>query len=309
MEFKDIRALIEKYDSIVIYRHINPDYDALGSQLGLKHLIVDNYPDKKVYAYGKEMLINPEYLEDMDDVDIETIRNSLTVTLDTSVNKRSDDITFLQGREILKIDHHLRSEYTGEYMYVDTDASSVCQIVAELAQSVSWEMGIKAAGYLYGGMLTDSCGLAIDKVDGKCLRLCAYLADSGIDIPWINRCVFDYDMDGFKAKVYFEERIKFDHDIAYLIGTLEDGRKWSLTDGEIKDYVDIMANIKGVNKYAVFAEMPDHQFTASLRSHKAPVVDIARKYGGGGHALACGIPMMSKDEVAEAIELLINTKE
>ncbi|MBO4537673.1 MAG: bifunctional oligoribonuclease/PAP phosphatase NrnA, partial [Erysipelotrichaceae bacterium] len=69
MEFWEIEKIIEKHDSIVIYRHINPDYDAFGGQLGLKHLIMDNWPDKNVYAYGKEMLDNPAYLEPMDEVD------------------------------------------------------------------------------------------------------------------------------------------------------------------------------------------------------------------------------------------------
>ena len=33
MEFKEIEKIIARNDSIVIYRHINPDYDAFGGQL------------------------------------------------------------------------------------------------------------------------------------------------------------------------------------------------------------------------------------------------------------------------------------
>ena len=45
---KQIIDKIEAYDSIVIFRHEYPDMDALGSQLGLKHAILDLYPEKKV---------------------------------------------------------------------------------------------------------------------------------------------------------------------------------------------------------------------------------------------------------------------
>ena len=50
--FEKILALIEKYDRIIIHRHKNPDGDALGSQLGLLHMIKDTYPHKEVYAVG-----------------------------------------------------------------------------------------------------------------------------------------------------------------------------------------------------------------------------------------------------------------
>ncbi|HBW05832.1 MAG TPA: bifunctional oligoribonuclease/PAP phosphatase, partial [Clostridiales bacterium] len=41
---------IKKYDVIVIHRHQNPDGDAMGSQLGLKRVLQQNFPDKKIYA-------------------------------------------------------------------------------------------------------------------------------------------------------------------------------------------------------------------------------------------------------------------
>ena len=39
---------IVAYDTIIIHRHVSPDPDALGSQLGLASLIRENYPEKNV---------------------------------------------------------------------------------------------------------------------------------------------------------------------------------------------------------------------------------------------------------------------
>ena len=50
--FKQAIELIRKYDTVIIHRHSNPDGDAIGSQYGLKQLILNSYPDKKVYAVG-----------------------------------------------------------------------------------------------------------------------------------------------------------------------------------------------------------------------------------------------------------------
>ena len=52
--FEEIRRLIESHETIVLHRHRNPDGDALGSQIGLKHLILENYPGKRVYMLGDE---------------------------------------------------------------------------------------------------------------------------------------------------------------------------------------------------------------------------------------------------------------
>ena len=62
MSYQKIREIIERNDSIVIYRHIHPDYDAIGSQLGLYFLIKDNYPEKKVYSYGLQTIDNEPFV-------------------------------------------------------------------------------------------------------------------------------------------------------------------------------------------------------------------------------------------------------
>ena len=50
--FKDVLESIKSYDTIIIHRHSKPDGDALGSQIGLKHIILENFPEKTVYTVG-----------------------------------------------------------------------------------------------------------------------------------------------------------------------------------------------------------------------------------------------------------------
>ena len=52
--FEQVRALIHSYTRIIIHRHKNPDGDALGSQIGLKHLLMENFPGKEIYTVGDE---------------------------------------------------------------------------------------------------------------------------------------------------------------------------------------------------------------------------------------------------------------
>ena len=50
---KSLKKAIEKFDTIAVFRHQMPDFDALGTQWGLVTFIKENYPNKKVYSLGE----------------------------------------------------------------------------------------------------------------------------------------------------------------------------------------------------------------------------------------------------------------
>ncbi|MDO4378403.1 MAG: bifunctional oligoribonuclease/PAP phosphatase NrnA [Erysipelotrichia bacterium] len=309
MKLKDVKELIEQYDSIVIYRHIHPDYDAFGSQLGMKYLLQENYPQKKIYTYGKEMIDNPDFLEPMDNPNLNIIRNSLTISLDTSTSNRSDDDSYKEGKCSLKIDHHLKSEHCTTYEYVKPHACSASYLVAKLAINSKWKISAKAAGYLYAGICSDTVGLTVDSVDKDTFLVIAKLMSSNFDLARVNRYIRDETVDKFKAGNYFGSKAIFVEDVAYIVATMEEREKLHVSLSEAKDYVDQLSKIRGVNKYAVFSQDDKDKYSVSLRSHGPSIVEIARKYGGGGHKLASGIPSVSEKQIKEIIQMLINKKD
>ena len=52
--YKKVLKLIKKYNTIVVYRHEMPDFDASGTQNGLVTWLKDSFPNKKIYAQGKD---------------------------------------------------------------------------------------------------------------------------------------------------------------------------------------------------------------------------------------------------------------
>ena len=52
--YKKVLKLIKKYNTIVVYRHEMPDFDASGTQNGLVTWLKDSFPNKKIYAQAKE---------------------------------------------------------------------------------------------------------------------------------------------------------------------------------------------------------------------------------------------------------------
>ena len=116
---RQIIDTIEKYDKIIIHRHVRPDPDAYGSQIGLKELIKANYPDKKVYAAGKheESLT---YLAVPDQVERSIYEDALVIVTDTGNTERIDGEFYTEGALLMKIDHHPDADPYGDIKWVDT---------------------------------------------------------------------------------------------------------------------------------------------------------------------------------------------
>ena len=90
--FEQILELIQKAPRVIIHRHKNPDGDALGSQLGLKHILRDSFPDKEILAVG-DMTDRYAFMADepMDEVADEAYEGALAMVLDTSAKSLISD--------------------------------------------------------------------------------------------------------------------------------------------------------------------------------------------------------------------------
>ena len=301
---KDILRIIEQYDSIVIYRHVHSDYDAYGSQLGLKHLLIANYPTKDIYAVGDEDIVNPEFLEKMDTVNEDTIKNSLAILVDISNAARVENESYKLCKESIRIDHHPYTETLCDHEIIDTDASSASQLVVELAKDSNWLINEKAAEYLYAGISTDTLKMTIDKVDKRLFEDLAYLYGTKIDTNMVNRMIYDLTVDLFSTETKVRNKIIFDEDAAYVTFNTKELEEYGLDYRNAKDMVNIMGNIKGINKYAMFVQTDDGKYNVSLRSHSIPIVQIAEKYGGGGHPLASGISSINESDITDIVKML-----
>ena len=93
--FELIRDAIAAHQTIILHRHTNPDGDALGSQIGLKHLILANYPDKTVHMVG-DGAGRYGFMEDsiMDEIPDSAYIGALAIVLDTSAKSLISDTRY-----------------------------------------------------------------------------------------------------------------------------------------------------------------------------------------------------------------------
>ncbi len=308
---KIFQNYLDEYETITIYRHTHPDTDALGAQFGLKQWIIDNYPQKKVYALGIEKSDVP-YFPQSDDINDEIISNSLAIAVDCGNLDRIDDQRIKLAKKILKIDHHPNVEPYGDHNLVDTNCASCTQLLATIFKEIDYNSVLSACStYLYRGLLTDSLCYKTSSTTAKTLEIGAYLASKDIDIRKINLELFDVDLQTFKLQTIVRNKIKLYHDhIAYCIFDLDELKEYNLEGKKAREFVNEMGNIKEFAIWAIFTQRKDSNgqivYDGSLRSKYVAINQIASKYNGGGHPNASGIKNLTENDLNNILEDLQN---
>ena len=99
--FLQILDKIKEFDTIIIHRHVRPDGDCIGSQMGLKQFLKDNFKDKNIYAVGDDI---PEYLTrygSNDEISEDIYNDALVIVVDTANEMRICDERYKLGKYIM----------------------------------------------------------------------------------------------------------------------------------------------------------------------------------------------------------------
>ena len=288
--FEQVLRQIRAFDRIIIHRHNNPDGDALGSQIGLKHILKHNFPSKEVYCVGDEAR-HYSFMDDsvMDVIPDEYYSDALAIVLDTSARRLISDERYSTAKQTIRIDHHLFVERICDTEVIGNNFESCCGLIAQFAYECGLALTPIAAKSLYTGMVTDSGRFRYDATSAQTFRLAAFLMEQGLDLNEIYRNLYADDFAKVKLKASFILKIRFTaNNVAYIYTTLEEMQELGLdTFAVSRGMVGTMSDIKGVDIWVNFTETPQG-VACELRSSKYNINPIAVKYGGGGHAKASG---------------------
>ncbi|MGN1164680.1 MAG: bifunctional oligoribonuclease/PAP phosphatase NrnA [Candidatus Ornithospirochaeta sp.] len=290
--------IIKAHDTIVIHRHKNPDGDALGSQIGLKTLINDNFPEKKVYLTGDEAG-RMSFMEGsvMDDVPDSVFPSALSVVLDTSAPALIYDGRYNDAEYSIRFDHHLYIDKICNEEFIDSSYESCAGIIADFAYSTGLRLSPLSASSIYTGMVTDSGRFLYDSTSQRTHSLASFLLCVDFDRNAIFRNLYTESFASLRRRSAFIERIQFtEHNVAYVYNTRKDVEDMGMSAFNVsRGMVNTMANISGVHIWVNFTEDGD-SVLSELRSDSADINKIAVKYGGGGHLKASGATLKSREE-------------
>ena len=302
--FRKLLELIKKYDTVIIHRHSNPDGDALGSQIGLKNIIKENFPEKTVYVVG-DGSVRYGFMEgsEMDTISDEAYKGALAIVLDTSAKALISDQRFTLAEATARMDHHIFCETICDVEVTDTSYESCCGLITAFAMECGLKLNSLAAKSLYTGMVTDSGRFKYDSTTSQTFRLAAFLMEHDFNTNDIFRNLYADDFKYIKLRAEFVLKVQFtEKNVAYIYTTRDEVEKSGADIFAIsRGMVGVMSDIRGVDIWVNFTETAEGVL-CEIRSSLYNINPIAKKYGGGGHAKASGATLKNKEEAMLLLE-------
>ena len=293
---QQILEKIKEYDTIIIHRHMKPDPDALGSQVGLKALLKHHFPEKniKVVGYDEPTLT---WLAKMDQVADSDYHGALAIICDTANTARIDDKRYQQAETVIKIDHHPNDEVYGDLVWVDTNSSSASEMIALFAEETKLELSDYAAKLLCAGIIGDTGRFLYPSTSSRTLRIASHLREHNFDYTELTRKMDTISFKIAKLQGYVYDHLEVDENgVARVILSQELLQSYQITDSETAAIVGAPGRIEDVKLWGIFVEQADGHYRVRLRSKFVPINGVAKEHDGGGHPLASGANSYSFEE-------------
>ena len=295
--FEAVLEAVKAYDTIIIHRHFRPDGDAMGSQIGMKALLQENFPGKTVYAVGDEAGYL-SFMEGsvMDEIPDSAYEGALAMVLDCGGPNMVCDDRYAKAARTVRMDHHIYSGQFCDTEVIDTTYESCCGLVAQFAVECGLTINPLAAKSIFLGMVTDSGRFRYDCTTARTLRLAATLMEHGVDLNELFRELYSETYESKKLKAQFLLKVQFTPNrVAWLYNTAQEIKELGIsTFTASRGMVNVMGDMKGTEVWVNFTES-EEGVLCELRSADKAVQPIAVKYGGGGHAKACGATVPDRE--------------
>ena len=318
-----LNRLIDQHSIVHIYRHTNPDPDAIGAANGLAEVIAANFPRTLVRVAGDDTLdmqALPETRFDAPDEDDYNVR-VLAIVVDTANETRIDGDGYKRADTVVKLDHHpvnqLDPEYTfADFEHVDTGMSSAAELVTSIATRFEWEITRQAAQFLYVGLLGDTGAFSYN-VRPSTFQAAATLSATGIDVVGIKQAVSTRTRGQVAAYGYIaSDMARFDENAGFHLtainGVIMEREGFNADDAH--GAVNAARVMDGLLAWAVAIEQTDEEtgtrfFRVSLRSNGPVINGIASHFGGGGHprAAGCTVAVGELDTVREMLAQAVDS--
>ncbi len=313
--WESTKAIIRVNRAFVVATHIFPDGDALGAELALaqilrklgkKVLVVNDHPVPKAYRFldprGSAKVYTPRMARR-----IATCDSAFVVDVGSleRLGHVGEEIN-RSGMPTVCIDHHKTNDRFADVNIIDTSVASTGELIHDLAKTLRIPLTPTVATCLFVATATDTGWFRFANTTPRALRLAAELIEQGACPERVYEAIYEtlgWQRMALMKRVLGTLRSECDGQIAYFYATKRMLRATRTNEEDTEGLVDLPRVLRGVRLIIFFRES-DGKIKVNLRSKRGPAVDqLARKYGGGGHARAAGIAM--KGTLAAAMRAIL----
>jgi phosphoesterase RecJ-like protein len=314
-ELERVVAELRHRDRFLLTAHEGPDGDALGSLLGMHHLLTQVGKDSIMFMAAKEFPLPIEYrflpLEEVFHEPPADMADRTVIFLDCgNIDRMPVDFLTEGGNFIINIDHHHDNTRFGDANLVDTSASSTAEIVHEVGRQLGGHLTPEIASALYVGLVTDTGKFMYENVNAETHRIAADLIEAGVDVDDTYRRLYEHvplEKLRLVSRALDGIQLLCDDRLVLTYVTQADYEASGAGEEMTEGIIDHLRSVEGAKVAALVRDQGSRGRAArkvSLRSSEGDidVSAIARAHGGGGHKRAAGF---STDlELEELVQFL-----
>lgn len=296
------RELLENKDKVIIMGHKILDMDAFGAAIGIwriatslnkkAHILMgDVNPSARPMIEKFKTVEYPDDLFISEEKAANSITNeSLVVVVDVNRPSITEGPSLLKkAKNIVVFDHHRQSSEiitNATLSYVETFASSACEMVSEIVQYISDDIKLKTveADAMYAGIVIDTQNFNV-QTGVRTFEAAAFLKRCGADVTRVRK-MFREDAIDYLAKAEAIHNAEIFKE-CYAISECDSENTASPTLVCAQAANDLL-NIKGIKASFVLTLYNNIIYISARSMDEVNVQTIMEKLGGGGHRSVAG---------------------
>ena len=302
MDWTALKTVIDENQSFLISCHVRPDADALGSELGMRAILL---------AMGKTVsIVNasapPSNLQFMnppgviyklnDTITKATIpQHDVIIIVDTSawqqLGSMADFIQASAARRVV-IDHHVSSDDLNALELKDVESAATGELSCEIGEAFGVTFDAEVSNWLYAAIATDTGWFRFPSTSARTMKIAARLMDCGAMPHYVYNLVHEQSSLArvrLGGRVLARTQMEGEGRLAWIYADSKDMAETSAVPSDTEGLVNVCLTVGGAEAAFVAVELQTGQIKFSLRS-RVPhnVAAVAEQFGGGGHKLASG---------------------
>ncbi len=298
---EDLLRRIRQGNRFLLTSHVNPDGDAIGSELGLARVLRslgkgalvwnrDQTPTLYRPLPGSDRIYGgaepPSGFPQMFDA---------VVVLECPSLDRTGLEEHLAGTTLINIDHHLGNQHYGAFNWVDSAAPAVGEMVYRLGQGLKATLDPETATALYLTLVTDTGGFRFSNATPAAFEAAANLVREGAHPEQVSQWLYESQplaVVRLLCEMLQTLELHEGGRVATAALTPEMFARAGASPGDSEGLIDVPRSIAGVEAVGLVRRRDDGSHKVSLRSRgEVDVEKIARHHGGGGHRNAAGFTL------------------
>jgi len=303
IDFELLKKIILEHNSFLLTTHVNPDADAIGSEVAFyfilkelgKEVYIVNYSDT---PYNLEFLDRDRKIEKFEAEKHSLLFNKVDVLVALDFNRSNRIVKMRDSFENsaklkICIDHHQDPENFANYFFNDEQYSATGHIIFNLIEKTNIvKLNYQTAYPIYAAIMTDTGSFRFDRTTPEIHMIAAKLLLQGVKPDEVYDRLYDqskFSKIKLLGKTLHSLQLYGDkNQIGYMKITRDDFAVTDAVESDTENFVNFSLSVEGVKIGLLFIEL-EEGFKVSFRSKgKIPVNKLAAEFGGGGHINAAG---------------------